>query len=307
VGDDSFIALDFETANEELSSPCAVGWAIVVGGAVVGVGHSLICPPSFRFRDFNVGIHGVHPAQCEVAPPWPEVLSKLGRIVGTRTVVAHNARFDSGVVRESCDATSLAWPDWNFVCTMRLGRSVWPGLPSYTLVDVAYAAGLSTFDHHQADADATAAAGIVVAAIALEKAGGLAALLGEVGIEPEPIHPGGHSIGGRWMPNAHVPKVATPGLEVHSDHPFFGKKVAFTGDLHSMTRLDAQQAVLDVGGRGMTSVSKLTNFVVVGGEFFGLREGHLSGKLEKAKALQDQGYPLELLNEHDFLSLLHGH
>jgi NAD-dependent DNA ligase len=74
-----------------------------------------------------------------------------------------------------------------------------------------------------------------------------------------------------------------------------------------MPREQAWQAVVDVGGRPVTSVSKLTDFVVVGGEFHGLLAGHeFSSKLEKALALRREGRPLELLDEHDFLSVLRG-
>ena len=105
----------------------------------------------------------------------------------------------------------------------------------------------------------------------------------------------------------HVPRAASLGAVVDPLHPFFGRKVAFTGGLWSMPREQAWQAVVDVGGRPVTSVSKLTDFVVVGGEFHGLLAGHeFSSKLEKALALRREGRPLELLDEHDFLSVLRG-
>jgi DNA polymerase-3 subunit epsilon len=58
------------------------------------------------------------------------------------------------------------------------------------------------------------------------------------------------------------------------DHPFFEHELVFTGGMMSMTRHDAQQAVVDVGGRPMTSVGKKADFVVVGGEFYGLLAGY---------------------------------
>jgi DNA polymerase III subunit epsilon len=91
------------------------------------------------------------------------------------------------------------------------------------------------------------------------------------------------------------------------DHPFFEHELVFTGGMMSMTRHDAQQAVVDVGGRPMTSVGKKADFVVVGGEFYGLLAGYQhSQKLDKALELRAAGQDLELLNEVEFLTLLRG-
>jgi DNA polymerase III epsilon subunit-like protein len=56
-----FVALDFETANEQRNSACAIGIAIVESEHVVDSRYQLICPHEFRFSPWNIRIHGITP------------------------------------------------------------------------------------------------------------------------------------------------------------------------------------------------------------------------------------------------------
>jgi DNA polymerase-3 subunit epsilon len=299
-----FIAIDFETANEKVASPCAVGWAVSRDGDIVDRGSFLIRPPEFRFNGINIAIHGIKPAMCETAPEWPDALDQLNTIIAGRLIAAHSASFDIAVIRHACDDTGTPRPELNFACTCRLARMVWPGQACYSLPDVADLAGVGEFEHHDASSDAWACAAIANRASVERQASGLPELLSQLGIIPGRLAPGLYDPA-EYQPHR-VPRELTPGTTVDPHHPFFGRKIAFTGGLDSMPRHDAQQAVMDVGGKPSTSVSKLTDFVVVGGEFHGLLKGHLSQKLELAIELRAAGASIELLSERDFLSVLLG-
>lgn len=146
-----FVAIDFETANSFRGSPCAVGLARVRDGVVVETASSLMRPPSGydHFDPWNIRIHGITPDQVKDAPVfadlWPSVLD----FVGEDTVVAHNASFDLGVIREACTASGLPWPTMRYACTLLLARKTYH-LLSYSLPFVVEAAGLSLEDHHDA-------------------------------------------------------------------------------------------------------------------------------------------------------------
>jgi DNA ligase (NAD+) len=73
--------------------------------------------------------------------------------------------------------------------------------------------------------------------------------------------------------------------------PLAGKTFVITGTLEAMSRDEAQRQIEVLGGKVTGSVSKKTNFVVVGAE--------AGSKLEKAQAL---GVPI--LDEAAFLSLI---
>jgi len=269
---------------------------------MVDRGSFLIRPPEFRFNGINISIHGITPNMCEDAPEWPEALDRLTDIIGGRLVVAHYAPFDLGVIRHACDDTRTPRPELRYACTYRLARMVWPGQACYSLPDVADLIGIDGLNHHDASSDAWACARIAEVAVRERGAPGLPELLDEMGIFPS------HLAAGLFDPADHglnrLPKTLTAGSTPDPNHPFFGRKLVLTGGLVSMSRHDAQQAIVDVGGKPSTTVSKFTNFLVVGGEFHGLLHNHQSHKLEAALALRAEGAPIELLNERDFLSML---
>ena len=57
----NFCAIDFETANANRGSACAVGLARVVDGEIVATTHFLMRPPEEVdwFDGFNVELHGI--------------------------------------------------------------------------------------------------------------------------------------------------------------------------------------------------------------------------------------------------------
>jgi DNA polymerase III subunit epsilon len=55
----SWVAIDFETANETRGSACALGVAIVEADHVVERASWLIRPPTLHFNPYNLMIHGI--------------------------------------------------------------------------------------------------------------------------------------------------------------------------------------------------------------------------------------------------------
>jgi DNA ligase (NAD+) len=76
-----------------------------------------------------------------------------------------------------------------------------------------------------------------------------------------------------------------------SDLPLDGKTVVFTGSLSHFNRKEAQQAIERLGGRATSSVSRQTDYLVVGQE--------PGSKLDEARRLD-----VELLNEQQFEELI---
>jgi DNA polymerase III epsilon subunit-like protein len=300
------VVIDFETANERRGSPCALGFAKVSGLAVTESGSFLVHPPEFRFAGFNVSLHGITSQMCESAPAWPDALARLSEIIGDALVLAHYTPFDIGVIRDACADTGAVCPELHFACTRQLAKMTWPDLASYCLPDVAAAAGVALTSHHEAEVDALAAAGVAIAAARLRACSSVPEVLKEIGIYPGTLQGGIYTRS--THPETHrLPRTPSEGVSFDPHHPYYGQVLVFTGGMMSMTRHVAQQAVVDVGGRAMTSVGKKADFVVVGGEFHGLLAGHEhSHKLEEALALRAGGQDLELLNEVEFLALLRG-
>lgn len=306
-----FLAIDFETATASRDSACAVGIALVDGGRVVASTSYLIQPPGNRYDPFNIGIHGITPAMTANVAPFLPVMETVLEWADGLPLVAHNASFDMSVLRSGFDLHGRQYPQREYYCTLLMSRSAIPGLPDYRLPRVIAACGGSLGAHHDPKADAEACAEI---ALAIARNNGAATLrdLGKaVGLKVGQLYDGGYRPC-RCSTSAPTPTANTKPMSeyvcnTHADQSgaFYDADVAFTGTMASMSRDAAMQKVADRGGRPRTSVSKLTEYVVVGDlDYTAFTKGHPSSKLKKALELVDAGYPLQVLTEKEFLELL---
>ncbi len=158
-----FAAIDFETAGPSAASACSVGVVVVVAGRVVDRVGWLIRPPAGHdeFSPWNIRIHGITPDRVIDASGWADQLGPLLKALGGLPVVAHNARFDMGVIRAACFASGVRTPPLDYFCSLRIARRTY-ALTSYRLPVAAMAAGFEDFPHHDALADAEACARIVI-------------------------------------------------------------------------------------------------------------------------------------------------
>ncbi len=123
-GAGGWAATDFETANYDANSACALGVALVDEGRVSGTLYSLIRPPRIDFVPRFIGIHGITPDHVATAPTFAEVWEPVARLLAGRTLLAHNASFDMGVLWACLDHYRMARPPYRFACTVeRPGRS----------------------------------------------------------------------------------------------------------------------------------------------------------------------------------------
>ena len=156
-----FLAIDFETANNAADSACAVGLVRVERGTIVQEESFLIRPPSPEF--YFTHIHGLTWEHVMDAPDfgllWPDIEPLFD---GVDFLAAHNAGFDSRVLRSCAARYELEMPEKDFTCTVQLARRMWEVRPT-KLPNVAHYLGLD-LNHHDALSDSRACANIVIAA-----------------------------------------------------------------------------------------------------------------------------------------------
>jgi DNA polymerase-3 subunit epsilon len=156
-----FVAIDFETADYQPDSACAVALVRVEGSCIVHRVSYLIQPPRQAFV-FSY-LHGISWEMVAGAPTfgelWPELLPLLA---DAKFLAAHNAPFDRGVLHTCLAAHGHKPPRLPFVCTVKLARQTWKLYPT-KLPDVCHYLGIP-LDHHNAASDAEACARIVLAA-----------------------------------------------------------------------------------------------------------------------------------------------
>ncbi|MGQ0663529.1 MAG: 3'-5' exonuclease [Pseudomonadota bacterium] len=156
-----FAAIDFETADHCPDSACALGIVLAERGRIIDRVHRLIRPPRREF--IFTYIHGIAWRHVRDQPTFAELWPDLSKVLkNAEFLAAHNAPFDTGVLRACCGAAGVASPRKRFVCTVRLARQVWNIYPT-TLPDVCGKLGIP-LKHHDAASDAEACANIVLAA-----------------------------------------------------------------------------------------------------------------------------------------------
>src|SRR6476469_2209177 len=107
--------------------PVQLGWLKSNEGRIGRSASWLIRPPIFEFSPFNVALHGITPDMCRDALDWAASLSMIEKFCEGRPLMAHNASFDIGVIRDACSLSDLPWPELSYVCSLVVGRRVWPG------------------------------------------------------------------------------------------------------------------------------------------------------------------------------------
>src|SRR5690554_3987157 len=126
-----YVAIDFETANNELISACSVGLAKMEDGQLVDSYYSLISPASPYFSPMNISIHGIRPEEVEGAPTFEEIWPEMLLFIGDDLLIAHNASFDVGILRALLRHYNLPIPAIRYTCTVRISRKIWPEFPSH--------------------------------------------------------------------------------------------------------------------------------------------------------------------------------
>lgn len=156
-----FVALDFETADGGRDSACAIGLVTVDNGIVADREELLIRPPRRAFTLSH--IHDITWRDVRDAPTFAELWPRIAeRISGAEYLAAHNAAFDSSVLRACCRASGISPPHIGFLCTLQLAKAAW-SLSRAALPEVCFHLGVP-LDHHHAASDAEACARIVLAA-----------------------------------------------------------------------------------------------------------------------------------------------
>jgi DNA polymerase-3 subunit epsilon len=157
----NWAAIDFETANADRASACALGVVIVQEVQIVKRLSWLIRPSKLRFDPNNVMIHGITAHHVADKPTFAELWDDIHSKIQGMPLVAHNAGFDISVLRHTLDEYKIQYPKLDYYCTQAISRALWTALPSHGLELVSVYLGLP-LSHHAVEEDALACATIVL-------------------------------------------------------------------------------------------------------------------------------------------------
>lgn len=158
----NFTAIDFETANSNPASACAIGIIVVENGQIVHEIAYLIKPYTDWFSKYNVAVHGITPEEVMRAPRFEDLWHKIAPYIeNAELIVAHNAGFDMNVLRRCLEHADIACRLPQSACTVQLAKKKLPHLFNHKLNTVAAHFDIP-LNHHEALSDARASALIML-------------------------------------------------------------------------------------------------------------------------------------------------
>jgi DNA polymerase-3 subunit epsilon len=153
-----YAIVDIETTGGHASANGITEIAICIhdGKKVVKRFETLVNPQ----RDIPIYISaltGITNEMVRDAPPFEDVAADIYHLIHGKIFVAHNVNFDFSFVRYHLAAAGYDLQT-NKLCTVRLGRKILPGLPSYSLGRLCKHLGIDNQSRHRAMGDAEATA-----------------------------------------------------------------------------------------------------------------------------------------------------
>lgn len=297
------LSYDVETASYDRGSICAVGWVQLDDDIEIARGYTLI-NPRCKFCDDMINVHGIHEDDVASAPTFGEYWdSTLAEIMSSSVIVAHNAIFDMSATEQALKYCGITDPGIDYLDSIAITRSYYD-LPSYSLPELMKQLG-HEYNAHNALEDADAVVVLLRGLCKLTRCPNINYLIAMSGVEIE-----------NTLTNNYIPKDAPKIRQAPSynagrcrdvvdavDTKLSGLKFCLTGDMLCMSRPDCEREIRKHGGLPMTSVSKRTDYLVLGSlESFGA--DYHSTKLKRAEELLQQGCKIQIISPEDLLRMM---
>lgn len=287
-----YVVLDLETTGQnpqedDIIEISAVryrnGIEVANFDQLISVGYSI---PAFISS-----LTGITDEMLAGKPRIEDVLPAFSDFIGSDILIGHNiACFDSCFLARAYEEILHIGLNNQCVDTLRIAKRLDPKLPRHNLQFLALHFGVSVSTAHRGKADCKTSHAIYQA-----MRNEILSTCGEEAFTNYSAR----------KPKTKVSEIIPESEVTNSEHPFYQKIFVFTGAL-SLTREEAMQLAVNVGAVVKTSVTKKTNYLVVGGQdLTRVGEDGMSSKEEKAHALNSEGKAnIHIISEKEFLDTI---
>src|ERR1700743_77967 len=153
-----YAIVDIETTGGHASANGITEIAICIhDGKEVVKRYSTLVNPHREIPIYIQALTGISNDMVENAPSFGQVAHEIYQLLNGQIFVAHNVNFDYSFVRYHLGEAGYELQS-NKLCTVRLGRKILPGLPSYSLGKLCRHLGIDNESRHRAAGDANATA-----------------------------------------------------------------------------------------------------------------------------------------------------
>ena len=157
---DSFVVFDIETTglNKNICGITEIGAVKVVNGEITDH-FSTFVNPLMPIPSKIQSLTGITDAMVRKAPVEEEIIPKFFDFCKGCVLVAHNAEFDVGFMKNRAERFQLGF-DFSYLDTLMLARCLYPDLNNHKLNTLSKHLGVVLENHHRAVDDAKATADI---------------------------------------------------------------------------------------------------------------------------------------------------
>jgi len=157
----NFIAIDFETASEQRTTPVSVGFVRIVDDVIVEGSsfYSLINPRTTMFNSISIAKHGIKPDMVSDAPDFATIWNTtLKELIKTHIVIIHQTASDISVIKQCVDVMELEKVELQYISTLSIAQKLKIPVEKKGLKDLCKHFNIMFSDKHKSDEDARAVA-----------------------------------------------------------------------------------------------------------------------------------------------------
>ena len=288
---DNYCVIDLETTglDPEFDGIIEMAAIKVENNKIVDTFTSLINIEDNELDEYITELTGITLEMLKEAPHADTVLSDFLDFVGNYTLVGHNVNFDINFIYDAVKIVLDKTFSNNFVDTLRLSRRLLE-LKNHKLSTIADNFNIDYSNAHRAlsDCEITYKCFCSLREEAIKQHTSI-----DLFLKSCKRH------------NFKISDVSAQTTEFDTENPFYNKVCVFTGALDKMPRRDAVQLVLNLGGICKNTVSRKTDYLILGNtDYCNNLKGDKTKKLKQAQDLKLKGENIEILTENVFYDLL---
>lgn len=284
---DNYCVLDLETTglSPNYDSIIEIGIIKVKENKIVDKYNSLI-NPGFLINEYITSITGITNEMLKGKPKIIDLKKEVLNFIGNDVLVGHNISFDVSFLQKGFNEELKN----EYIDTLQFCRKLFKELSHHRLTDMSNYLEISRNEHRSmSDCLCTK-----------ELYDFIKEKMKNNGLEINDIF----AKKNYSSKNIDIHAIKPDNIEIDEDNFFYNKHCVFTGKLEKMIRKDAMQLVVNVGGILDNSVTKKTNYLILGNNDYcsSIKDGK-SSKHKKAEKYKLEGQDIEIIDEDTFYNL----
>lgn len=291
---DNYIIFDIETTglDPKYDEIIEIGAIKINNGEKIDIFYTLIKPKT-EIDEFITNLTGITNSMLKDAPSINKILPKFMDFIKDSILVGHNINFDINFIYDNLEYYNLIPITNNFIDTLRISRKLFPDLKHHRLNDLANYYNIDTSGIHRAMKDVD---------ITFEIFNYLKTTISDKYSDLEDFK---NEFKHKYTSKLSAKNIIATSTEFDENNLLYGKNVVITGKLEKMSRKDAMQIIVDLGGHCQDKVNKDTNYLILGNNDYNpILKGKKSSKLLTAENLKLKGLDIEILSENIFYDII---